>query len=290
MNKKHLIIAASLCAVVLTSGSIWHFSTKTSSTSRTGTDDALLALIKNDQSAFESWIRNGGDLSAFLPEIDGKKLTVAEGLAYFERGNFIAYLQNKKIPFLKQSTEGKDDIMTIAVGKNNPDLMALLMKENPDLTAAYGAKGMTLLHLASSGCASKLTSLLHKDKKINWDHKAKDGSTPLTLAAASDCLPMLSYWKEQKADFAKKDGRGTSAMSIMRQKKDAAMVAFLQSFETRTASRTIASVGAVVEKEPNFYKKRVVPADQKIDYSALIEPEDRPLEATETAEQSEFAD
>lgn len=288
MNKKHLIIAASVFAFVLTSGGIWHFSKESASTNRTGTDDALLALIKNDQNAFESWIKNGGDLSAFLPVIDGKKLTVAEGLAYFERANFIQHLQDQKISFLKQSTDGKDDIMSIAVGKNNPELLALLLKEKPNLTALYGKNGMTLLHLASSGCASKLTSLLHSDKGVSWDHKAKDGSTPLTLAAGVDCLPMLSYWKEQGADFSKKDGRGQSAMSIMRKKKDAAMVAFLQSFEPRT--RAPASVGPAIVKEPNFYKKRVVPADQKIDYSALIEPEDRPLDAVETAEQSEFAD
>lgn len=288
MNKKHLIIAASFFIGVVSIGSFWQFS-KTSS--RTGTDDALLALIKNDQSAFESWIKNGGDLTAFLPVIDGQTLTVAEGLAYFERTNFIRYLQDNKIAFLNQKKDGSDDIMFLAVQRNNPELFALLMKEHPDLAATYGKNGMTLMHLASSGCAYKLTAMLHETKTVNWDTKAKDGSTPLTLAAGADCLPMLSYWKEQKADFAKKDGRGISAMSIMREKKDAAMVAFLQSFETRS-NRTPASVSAKasVEPEVNFYKKRVVPKDQKVDYSALIEPEDRPMDATETAEHSEFAD
>jgi hypothetical protein len=97
---------------------------------------------------------------------------------------------------------------------------------------------------------------------------------------------MLSYWKENDADFKKKDGRGMNAMSILRTKKDSAMLAFLSSFEIARNARTSASV----EPEINFYKKRVVPKDQQVDYSALIEPEDRPLDATETAEQSEFAD
>ena len=232
-------------------------------------------------------MKNGGDLSALLPMIDGKKLTVAEGLSYFERVNFIKYLQANKVKFLKQNKDGKDDIMSLAVAKNNAELFTLLMKENPDLTAVYGDKGYSLMHLVSAGCASKLTSLLHTDKKLSWDTKAKDGSTPLTLAASSDCLAVLSYWKEQKADFNKKDGRGTTAMSVMRGKKDAAMLAFLQSFEIR---RDRVPASAFVEPEINFYKKRIVPKDQKVDYSALIEPEDRPLDATETAEHSEFAD
>jgi hypothetical protein len=286
MNKKHLIVAASFFAGVLTTGTMWQL-TKTTSTSRGGSDDALLALIKNDQTAFETWVKNGGDLNAFLPMIDGKKLTDAEGLAYFERTNFVTYLQKNKVKFLKQNKDGKDDIMSLAVSKNNPELFTLLMKENPDLTAVYGEKGMSLMHLVSASCASKLTAILHAEKKLNWDMKAKDGSTPLTLAASSDCLAVLSYWKEQNADFKAKDGRGTSAMSIMSKKKDAAMVAFLQSFEP---NRGRVPASAFVEPEINFYKKRVVPKDQKIDYSALIEPEDRPLDATETAEASEFAD
>jgi hypothetical protein len=287
MNKKHLIIAASFFAGVLTTGTMWQM-TKTTSPSnvRNGQDDAFLALIKNDQSGFEAWVKNGGDLFAYLPEIDGKKLTVAEGLSYFERTNFIAYLQANKVKFIKQSKDGKDDVLSLAVAKNNPELFKLLLKENPDLTATYGDKKMTLMHLVSAHCASKLTDILHTEKKMEWDLKAKDGSTPLTVAAAHECLSVLGYWKDQKADFNRKDGRGTSAMSVMRQKKDAATIAFLQSFETRRAPAS-----AFVEPEmPNFYKKRIVPKDQKVDYSALIEPEDRPLDATESAEASEFAD
>ncbi len=287
MNKKNLIIAASFFVGVLSVGSILHLSNRTTS-SRIGSDDAFLALIKNDRAGFEAWVKNGGDLSAFLPLIDGKKMTVAEGLAYFERVEFIKYLQANKIKFLNQAKDGNDDIMVFAVLKNNPELFSLLLKENPDMSGTYGKNGYSLLHLAASNCSSKLNVLLHTDNKLTYDLRAKDGSIPMNLAVSSDCLPMLSYWKEKQADFKKKDGRGMNAMSILRTKKDSAMLAFLQSFETARAgsSRTSASI----EPEINFYKKRIVPKDQQVDYSALIEPEDRPLDATETAEQSEFAD
>ncbi len=287
MNKKHLIIAASFFVGVLSVGSFWHLS-KTTTATNTSSDGALLALIKNDQAGFEAWVKNGGDLSAFLPVIDGKTMTVAEGLAYFERAEFIKYLQANKIKFIKQTRDGKDDIMVFAVMKNNPDLFALLMKENPDLMATYGKNGYSLLHLAATNCSHKLNALLHTEKKLNYDLRAKDGSIPMNLAAAGDCLPMLSYWKENGADFKKKDGRGMNAMSILRTKKDSAMLAFLQSFDLNRNAATRAP--ASVEPEINFYKKRVVPKDQQVDYSALIEPEDRPMDATETAEASEFAD
>ena len=291
MNKKHLTIAGALVFGALTVGTAVYMKTSTTTTTSTttgrgGPDDALLALIKNDQAGFETWVRNGGDLFAHLPMIDGKKMTVAEGLAYFERTGFIKHLQANKIPFVKQNKDGKDDVLFMAMQKNNPELFEALMKENPDLTATYGEKGWTLLHYAAAGCNHKLSAVLQKEKKLTYDLKAKDGSIPLNLAVQSDCIQMLSYWKEQGADFKTKDGRGTTALSLLAKKKDAAMTAFYQSFEPKSAPKT-----AFVEpKEINFYKKRVVPKDQKVDYSALIEPEDRPMDATETAEYSEFAD
>lgn len=290
MNKKHLTIAAAFVIGTFAVGTVMQLSkTQTTTTSvigRGGSDDALLALIKNDQAAFEAWVKNGGDLFAYLPMIDGKKMTVAEGLAYFERTGFITYLQANKIPFVKQNKDGKDDILFMALQKNNPALFELLLKEKPDLTATYGDKGWTLLHYAAAGCNHKLSSVLHQEKSLTFDSKAKDGSIPLNLAVQSDCIQMLSYWKDQGADFKTKDGRGTTALSLLSKKKDAAMTAFFQSFEVKRVPAT-----AFVEpREVNFYKKRVVPKDQKVDYSALIEPEDRPMEATETAEHSEFAD
>src|SRR5690606_25195515 len=136
-------------------------------------------------------------------------------------------------------------------------------------------------------CSHKLISMLHEDGKLNWDLRAKDGTTPLTLAATNDCLPVLSYWKEKGADFKAKDGKGMTALSILQKKKDAALAAFAESFiERKIATVTIVKPAPV----PDFYKKRKIPKEQIIDHAAMLEPEDRPLEATETAEFTEFAD
>lgn len=251
------------------------------------TDDALLALIKHDMKGFQNYVKHNGKLHDELPEIDGFKYTVAEGMAYFDRADFAAYLQNEKISFVDQK-KGKDyDILSLAVPRNNPEFFKVVMKENAKFDHVYGDKKWTLLHLASSLCAHKIVPLLHQDGKLNWNTKAKDGATALTIAAESDCLPVLSYWKDHGADFKAKDGRGMSALSILGKKKDAALMAFAESFIVR---RPASVVVVAAPKEVSFYRKRVIPKDQKVDQSTLIEPEDRPLEATETAEYSEFAD
>jgi len=285
-NKRAIVSAACLIGVVAVS-SIWLFKNQKFASGRNLTDEALLALIKNDQAAFESFIKSGGDLHDDLPKIDGETYTVAEGIAYFERTSFGAHLNANKISYVKQDENKLFDIMTLSISKNNPDLLKQLAMENPKFSMQYGKKGWTLLHLAAAKCAHKLTPILHENGKLNWDQKAKDGSTPITLAAENDCLPMLSYWKEMGADFKAKDGRGKTALNILRGKKDAALMAFAESFDP---ARTIASVTIVKPAEPDFYKKRKIPKDQIVDHAAMIEPEDRPLEATETAEMSEFAD
>jgi hypothetical protein len=246
-------------------------------------DIALLAIIKNDLPAFKSVIESQVHVHDLLPAIDGRALSISEGIAHFERIEFLEFLQQKKISFIQAETKNDYDILSITVGKNNPEMMKLLLKEKPSLEKKYGTQGWSLLHMASAKCSHKLVSLLHEEGNLSWDLKAKDGSTPLTLAAQADCLPVLSYWKEQKANFVAKDGRGLTALSILRQKKDAALAAFAASFEVRKT----ASVKAEI---PNFYKKRVIPKEKRVDYSTMIEPEERPLDANETADFSEFSD
>lgn len=282
-NKRALVSAACLLGVVAVS-TVWLLSHPKNAENRNSTDDALLALIKNDQKAFEAFIEGGGKLHDNLPAIDGQVYTVAQGMSYFERTAFMKYLHNKKTAYVEQGSGKAFDILSLSIAKNNPELLSQMSLENPKYQLTYGAKGWTLLHMASAACAHKLTAQLHEKGQLRWDVKAKDGSTPLTIAAENDCLPMLSYWKEQKADFNKKDGRGLTAMSILKKKKDAALMAFVDSFDV---NRKIASVKP---EEVNFYKKRVIPKDQIVDHSALIEPDERPMEATETAEYSEFAD
>ena len=187
--------------------------------------------------------------------------------------------------FIKQDKTKSFDVLSLSIPKNNPELLELLLKENPKLDTGYGDKKWTLLHMASAQCSHKLTSILDEKSGLSWNTKAHDGSTPLTLAAEHDCLPMLSYWKEKKVNFNQKDGRGLTAMAILKKKKDAALVAFVESFEPK---RTIATAAA--KKEINFYRKRKIPKDQIVDPASLIEPEDRPFEANETAEFSEFSD
>jgi ankyrin repeat protein len=283
-NKRVVLSVASFLGIAAISG-IWFLAGKNSH-SRSLTDQALLSLIKNDLKGFETFIDAGGDLHDTLPMIDGNSYTVAQGISYFSRPNFAKYLHDKKISYVKQDETGLFDIMTLSIAKNNPELLEQLSFENPDFSMAYGKKGWNLLHMASANCAHKLTSILHEKGKLNWDTQAKDGSTPLTLAAENECIPMLSYWKDQGADFRFKDGTGHTALSILKTKKDAALMAFAASFEEK---RKTASV-TPVKKVPDFYKKRKIPKDQMIDYSSMIEPEDRPLEAIETAEFSEFAD
>lgn len=286
MNKNRVLISASCLLGLVAVSSIGYLKFSKNAHNRNLTDDALLALIKNDQKAFEGFISAGGNLHDSLPEIDGQTYTVAQGLSYFERVSFAKHVHDKKISYVKQDDQAEFDIMTLSIKKNNPELLSQLVLENPKFDMAYGKKGWTLLHLASAQCSHKLTSILHEKGKLNWNQKAKDGSTPLTLAAENDCLPMLSYWKDQKADFKAKDGRGLTALSILKKKKDAALLAFAESFE----SRKVASIVKIVETEPDFYRKRKIPKDQIVDHAGMIEPEDRPLEATETAEHSEFAD
>lgn len=282
VNKNRAILTAACVLGVAVISTVW---LSKNSKHAGSTDAALLALIKNDVNGFEAFIKAGGNVHDKLPEIDGAVYTVAQGIAHFERTEFAKLLNSKKTPYVQQDANASHDIMTIAVKKNNSDLFGQIAKENPAYKMAYGKNGWTLLHMASAWCSHKLVSILHEKGDINWNEKAKDGSTPLTLAAQNDCLPMLSYWKLQKADFKSKDGRGLTALGILKGKKDPALLAFADSFmDRRTAA---AGAGAGV---PNFYKKRVIPKDQIVDHSAMLEPEDRPLEATETAEHSEFAD
>lgn len=281
MKKKHVILGMGVSACLMFS-SWFYFNQQPKGTP--STDKALLSIIKNDQSGFENYLNNGGSLDATM-EIEGKKYRVDELLVKYERVNFISYISGKKISFGADS-----DIWSEAVAKNNPELLNALKKAFPDYKLAskeYGELQRNLLHLASSQCSYKVIGILH-ESGMNWNDQDKKGATPLTLAAESDCLHALSYWKEKGADFQSKDGRGLSALSILRKKNDSALMAFASSFlEKRSpTSITVASAPAV----PNFYKKRVIPKDNLADRAHLIEPEDRPEDAYETSANSEFSD
>jgi hypothetical protein len=216
-------------------------------------DKALLALVKNDQDEFLKFLNAGGNVHQYLPLIDGKKYTVAEGVAYFDRIEFARILRHRQVQYIKQDQNKSEDVMTIAIQKNNPELLKELALSNPRYDILYGNKGWTLLHMASACCAHKLTAMIHEKSHLRWDEKSKDGRTPLSIAYEKNCIPMMNYWRDQGASVV--SGTGDSAPIV-----------------------------------PRFYKKRKVPKDQIIDHTAMLEPSDRPLESSESSKFSEFAD
>ncbi len=142
--------------------------------------------------------------------------------------------------------------------------------------------------MASAECSYKVITVLNK-AGMNWNLKTKAGVTALNVAAEEGCLQALSYFKEQGADFKENDGRGVNALSILSKKKDAALMAFAESFMDRRAPASVVTIVTQAAK-PEFYKKRKIPKDNLADRAHLIEPEDRPDDANETAENSEFSD
>ena len=285
VNKNRVILGLSLtCCVSLSS--FFYFQNSSNSVSRNLSDEALLSIIKNDQSGFEHFLASGGTLGLGI-KVEDRHFMVGELLVKYNRLAFVKYAKEHKLKF--DVDPKKDfDIHSLSVEQNNPEMLTLLLgdqKLNKDIKS-YGKKGWSLLHMASAQCSYKVVSILHK-AGMSWDIKDKNGVTPLTLAAEEGCLQALSYFKEQGADFKEKDGRGVTALSILQKKKDAALTAFAESFIDRRAT---ASVVIVKQEVPNFYKKRKIPKDSLADRAHLIEPEDRPDDANETAEYSEFSD
>lgn len=281
MKNKKMIIGIGLFSALTLSGVFYYHQ----SGPRNLDDLALLSIIKNDQKIFEDYISQGGKLSAIL-EIEGNRYTVGELIVKYERVGFVQYALAQKMEF--SVNPSKDfDVYSLAVGKNNSEILNLLtLNRMGMLKKSYGKNEWSLLHMASAECADQVVSVLHKTG-LNWDLKAKDGTTPLTLAAEAGCLQALSYWKENGANYRAKDGRGVTALDILLKKKDAAVSAFAQSFiEKRAPSSALAMSSA----QPNFYKKRKIPKDNLADRAHLIEPEERPDDANETAENSEFSD
>ena len=285
MKNKHVLFGVGITTCVALA-TLWQ--SEKGGLARSLNDEALLSIIKNDQKGFEKYLSAGGKLDSKI-QVEGHDYRVSELLVKYERVNFIKYVSDQKIE-LKSPASGSSDVWTLAVTKNNPDILKALIHSNPGHklnSKSYGPDQRNLLHLASAQCSYKVVDLLHQSG-MNWSDKDKKGATPLTLAADHDCLQILSYWKEKGADFKAYDGRGESGLTILQKKQDAAVKAFAQSFaEKRT---TIILAQASAPHIPHFYRKRVIPKDNLADRAHLIEPEDRPDEANETSELSEFSD
>lgn len=300
VKNKRIIVSASCLLLCLTAGYVWQKDghERAAHVAAHGShhlsDAALLSLVNNDQLAFENFITMGGDLHSTLPLVEGKTLTVAEGIAHFERVGFIKYLQSKKISFIKQNKNGENDIVALAVAKNNPELLKAIMEEKPDLTIKYGEKKQNLLHIASTGCSDKIAPMLHQTGKFHADDQRKDGATPLTIAAENKCVPMLTLWKDYKADFNKKDGRGKSPMAIIKKINDAEVADFMKALATGSERKpaSISPIAAAPKPEVRvqLFRKRKIPKDELADHTNMVDPEIRPLDAEETSDFSEFSD
>jgi hypothetical protein len=247
-------------------------------------DKALLSILKNDLPGFKAYLAAGGKLTDSI-HMEGKNFKMSDLLVKYERMNFLKALHGEK-----QTFASAED-WRMAVEKNNPEIFKTMKEAHPTTKLGefkYGNDQWNLLHVAANHCSFKILSTL-EEAGMNWSDQAKDGSTPLTIAAQNDCLQALSYWKEKGADFRGKDGKDMAALDILAKKKDAALTAFAQSFIETRAPASVAAAPAE-NKVPNFYKKRVIPKDNLADRAHLIEPGDRPDDANETSEYSEFSD
>jgi hypothetical protein len=247
-------------------------------------DKALLSIVKDDLSGFKAYLAAGGKFSDSI-NMEGKSYKISDLLVKYERMNFLKIVHGDKIAFASAGD------WRLAVEKNNAEVFKTLKDAHPAIKLGefkYNKEEWNLLHVAANHCSFNMLAAL-EEAGMQWSDQAKDGSTPLTIAAQKDCLKALSYWKEKGADFRAKDGRGMTALNILSKKKDAALAAFAVSFmESRTPASVAAAPAEV--KVPNFYKKRVIPKDNLADRAHLIEPGDRPDDANETAEYSEFSD
>lgn len=295
MNNKKIVLAAAGFLVCLSAGYFLSKSGPQGSklTFNSPVEEALHAITTNDHKTFEKFVKAGGDLQAPVALPDGKKMTVAEAVAHYDRVSFVKVMQEHKKPFLKQKAEG--DMLTIAITKNNPEMVQAILQEKPDLAFQYGEKKKNVLHLTSEACAFKVTDVLHKTGKVSGDQRSSDGATAMTAAARAKCLPVVTYWKDQKVEkvnFNKLDGKGSSVLSLLKKEnKDEEVKALVMAIEgSAVAARLPASVP---EGDPNrftFYRKRKIARDELAEHNTLVEPEIRPLDTDESAEHSEFAD
>jgi hypothetical protein len=285
MNKKHSGMAICLIAFVVSTSL---YMMKRSEPQKPSADEGFLSIVKNDRSSFEKYLLSGGSLLEKV-SISQKDYTLGELLVEYERVPFIQFASSGH-KSLNTTQSSISDIWYLAIPKNNPELLQSLISAHPGYrlpSRKYGKEERNLLHLASAQCSHKLVSILEA-QGMKWNEKDKFGSTALTLAADHDCLQILKYWKEQGADFKAKDGQGRSALSLLMKRKDLAIQAFAQTFQDKRAPAAVLLASA--PQVPNFYKKRQIPQESFNDRSRLIEPGERPDEANETADYSEFSD
>ncbi|MFA5583341.1 MAG: hypothetical protein WDA09_03925 [Bacteriovoracaceae bacterium] len=278
------------------------------------------AIKENKLEPFEAYIKQGGSLTAEV-DIEGKKVTLAQAIVEHERLEFIqkavtlapevkshVYTHDSKEiknanGALSQLSEVGGGIGTLSAAAANqlvpligaiaksskPNLkseMLNLSKDNPEVLSGIETAASEVLPQAVETCDQDQIRFLG-DLGANPMAKNQKGGNALGAAGKTKCFNAISYWKkEQNIDFDEKNEEGISGFDVLSRFKDPELQSFTDTLQEEGV-REIASLKPKV-KRVSFYRKRVPSAI--IDPEALVEPELRPDEATETAEFSEFSD
>lgn len=272
--------------------------------------------IKNNQiEVFEKYLKAGGTLTETV-QVDNKEMTLAEVIVKHERLEFIHkaattipdHTYEHEVADIREDTQAKSHLSTElaavalqasasnlapiinAVAKmGNPkfkkDVLSL-SKNNPEVLETAEVAASEILPEIVSTCDQDQIRFLG-DLGANPMAKNDGGENALDSAGKSKCLKAITYWKkEQHVDFDKPNEDGVSGFDVLSKFKDPELQSFTDNLQDE-AVREVASL-KTKSNRVSFYKKRSAPSI--IDPEALVEPELRPDEATETAEFSEFSD
>lgn len=259
------------------------------------------AIKNNKVEVFEEYLSNGGKLDEVVYLENNQQVTVAEAIVQYERTDFIQKVvaHNKKVTKAEwQATVKEGNISQTSLGllvgavakMGQPQVKKEfldLVKEDAQVLAATKSVASEVLPEVVQTCDENEISFLG-DLGADPLQKNTDGSSALVKASESKCFKAISYWKkDQNVDFDKKNEEGVTAFDVLAKFKDPELQSFTDTLQ-EDGVREIASLKAKPSNRVSFYKKRSAPSI--IDPEALVEPELRPDEATETAEFSEFSD
>lgn len=248
------------------------------------------AIKANDLVPFEEYINEGGSLNEIV-EDNNEKITLAQAIVKHERVNFVhkvaeIQLKDQKSQLANVSVSEAQVLVPLVkaiVTSARPGFkkeVLNLSKKDPEVVKAVQGAATSILPTAVETC--------DQDQIRFLGDLGADPSKSIGAAGKTKCFKAISYWKkEQKFDFDKKNDDGVSGFDVLSKFKDPELQSFTDSLQKDDEVREIASLKPK-EKRVSFYKKRVTSAI--IDPEALVEPELRPDEATETAEFSEFSD
>lgn len=279
------------------------------------------AIKENNIEIFESYLEEGGSLNEVI-EVNGSQMTLAEAIVHHERLEFIQKAASINVAQASHtnhefhqtpknlSGDGHKDHLSesesasLSPGDSYSLLVPLLqvvarsakpefkkavlglLKTNPELVRPLKGAASEVLPEVVATCDQEQISFLG-DLGADPLVKNNEGRNGIDAAGKTKCFKAISYWKkDQKIDFDKKNEEGISGFDVLAKFKDPE----LQSFTDKLQGETIREISSLKPKvkRVSFYKKRVPSAI--IDPEALVEPELRPDEATETAEFSEFSD